>query len=451
MEAFIDTGVLLGLSGGADSVMLLCFFVEYRKRNEHFPLLAIHVNHGIRGLDADSDESFSRQLCHELGVEFLSIKSDIPKQALIDKMGIEECARKVRYFEFDNIISGREDINCIAVAHNADDNVETVLLNMLRGSGSKGMSGIPPVRDNIIRPLIKLRKSEIVDALDSFGIPYVTDQSNFSNEYKRNFIRNEISPKLSEISQNPALMIGRMSDNLRSDDEFISCCADDFLNSRDKIFNKDLLNLHRSLRARVIPKMINNKDVSLSSANLEDIYQLLKKDNFRYSLPSGYVFVCERGLCSVFFEENEEKNDYCISINNGENYIPEFRSVFCLSDDRFNNSSLNIYKLSIQADISSAIIEGDLYLRPKRDGDRVFYGGMTHKIKKLYSDRKIPVSKRPLIPLLCDDKGVVWAPGFGVRNDRGTDKSSKSIYASISVDLSDDINVKRFYFGTEFK
>lgn len=451
MRQLLNQGVLVGLSGGADSVMLLCFLIEYRRKNEEFPLVCTHINHGIRGNDADMDEEFSKKLCKELDVEFLSVKIDVPRQATFEKIGLEECARKMRYQQFENIISGRKDITCIAVAHNSDDNVETVLLNMMRGCGTKGAAGIPPTRSNIIRPLIKISKSDIVNVLESFGIPYVTDMTNFSNDYKRNFIRNEISPKLSEVSQNYALMIGRMSDNLRSDDDFINSCADDFIRSRGKILNTDLLSIHKSLRARVIVKMADSANLSLSNVNFENIEALLGSDNFCYSLPGGYVFRCERGVCDIVLADSLCEDEYNIAIFEGKNIISDFDSVFYVSDSGLDKSSLNIYKLSIQADISSAIIEGDLYLRPKKDGDTVFYGGITHKMKKLYSDRKIPVSIRPFIPLLCDDKGVVWAPGFGVRDDVKDKDVKANKFVALCVGLSENLGKKRFYSGAEFK
>lgn len=450
MDKILSDGVLVGLSGGADSVMLLCFIIEYSRRNGNFPVLAVHINHGIRDKDADSDEDFSCKLCSELEVEFISRKIDVPTQAIKCKVGIEECARNIRYREFDNIIKGRKDIGCISVAHNADDNVETVLLNMLRGSGSRGASGIPPVRDNIVRPLIKVSKREIVDALQCFDIPYVTDITNFDNDYKRNYVRNEILPKFQEISSNYANMVGRMSDNLRSDDDFISLCADEFISSHKTISNKDLLSIHKSLRARVISKMMGKTDISLSAVNFENIYDLLGKDNFYYSLPGGYVFRCERGICSVLKSDDCQADDYLIPIFEGENIIEEFDSVLYLTNETINTDSLNIYKLSIQADISSAIIEGDLYLRPKKDGDTLFYGGMTHKIKKLYNDRKIPVSLRNYIPLLCDDKGVVWAPGFSSRDDGGANSKTFAKFITLKIGSSCEFSEKRFYSGFEF-
>ncbi|MBO5102130.1 MAG: tRNA lysidine(34) synthetase TilS, partial [Clostridia bacterium] len=135
MEKMIKKGVLVGLSGGADSVMLLCFLIEYRRRTADFPILAVHINHSIRGESADRDEAFAKRMCASLGVEFISEKIDVPSIAKENGLGIEECARNVRYQEFQNIIQGRNDIGSISVAHNADDNLETVIFNIFRGTG----------------------------------------------------------------------------------------------------------------------------------------------------------------------------------------------------------------------------------------------------------------------------------------------------------------------------
>ena len=140
MADAIRRGVLIGLSGGADSVMLLLVLLEYRRRGAYFPILAVHINHGIRGDEALRDEEFSKQLSKELGVEFLSVSLDVPKMAKVAGVGIEEAARNARYSEFEKIISGRNDVSTICVAHNATDNVETVLMNIFRGS-AKGFEG----------------------------------------------------------------------------------------------------------------------------------------------------------------------------------------------------------------------------------------------------------------------------------------------------------------------
>ena len=445
MREMICSGTLVGLSGGADSVMLLCFLVEYRRRTSYFPIVAFHLNHSIRGEEADSDEALSHNLCRALSVEFISAKLDIPAMAKSLGIGIEECARNARYSEFSNIISAREELSTVAVAHNSDDNAETVLLNILRGAGTRGAAGIPSVRDNIVRPLLRVAKKDIVASLDGAGISYAIDSTNLSSDYRRNFIRNKVMPLLSEIYDSPIDSFSRFSDNLRSDEECLDDFAKDFLAGKTRVMNKELSSLHRAVFSRVVKKMVG---ASVSALAVKEIFPLLSKDNFSYTLPGKKSFVCERGVCTVC--DNAVREDYSFPVSYGKNEISEYGAAFFLSDGVIDESFLNVYKISIQQDISSAIIVGELYLRPWRAGDSVFYGGMTHKLKKLYNDRKIPNSKKNLIPVLCDERGVVWLPGFGVRKDKDTNASTTKLYAAIGIDSRAEAEV-RFYLGNEFK
>ena len=449
MLPLITQGVLIGLSGGADSVMLLCFLLEYRKREGlDFPIVAVHINHGIRGEEADRDERFCRELCEGLEVDFIARKYDVPAIAKSHNLGIEEAARYIRYSTFDTIIQGRNDISAIAVAHNRSDNAETVLFNILRGSGSKGAGGIRPVRDNIVRPLINVGKEAIVAALNSSGVPYVTDSTNLSSDYTRNYIRREIIPKLNKITEDPEKMLARFADNMRSDDDFITSVAEKFLNERAEVTNKDLKSLHYSVFVRVLAIMSARKSGSISSRIASDIYTLLDKDNFSYSLIGRGTFICERGICSVSGNSGA-LTDYCFEVKEGITILEPFNAEFRLSKKKLEKTYLNVYKIAIQANLSSAIISGSLYLRPKKDGDTVFYGGMTHKLKKLFSDRKIPASKRKLLPILCDDRGVVWVPGFGVRDDNVPKEKREELYAVIGITSADDS--KRLFLGSEYK
>ena len=428
----IEQGVLVGLSGGADSVMLLCFLIEYRRRhNIEFPILAVHVNHGIRGEEADRDECFCRDLCKALCIDFVSVKRDIPSISKECGAGVEETARKIRYSVFKEIISGRNDFACIAVAHNMSDNAETVLFNILRGSGSRGASGIRPVRENIVRPLLDNSKSEIVDALVLGEIPFVTDSTNLDDSYCRNYVRHEIIPTLGKISNNPEKMISRFAMNLRSDDDYILSVAREFIDLHSIITNLDLASLHYSVYARVLSLMSGYDFGYLSSKVTRDVFSLLQKDNFTYSLYENIVFVCERGVCRV--EKVGDNTDYTIEISYGTTLLDSLDGAFMLSNVAVDKSSLNVYKKSIQANLSSAIIDGSLYLRPKKDGDTIYYGGITRKVKKLYCDKKIPLSVRKKLPLLCDDKGVVWVPGFGVRDDGAPSEERRDLYAVLAL------------------
>ncbi len=430
MQAHLSGGVLLGLSGGADSVMLLLLLLEYKRQtNQSFRLAAMHINHMIRGEDADRDEDFCRRLCHNLGVEFFAEKINVPSLSEQMGIGIEEAARNARYNAFNKIISGRKDINCIAVAHNMGDCAETVIFNILRGCGTKGASGIPPVRDNIVRPLIEASKFDIITALDSYGIKYVTDATNLSTDYTRNYIRHEIIPAMSKICENPDKMLSRFANNLRSDDEYIGKAAQSFLDEHQPMTNRDLLSLDYSLYVRVLSIMANNVGASVSSAIASDIYSNLSKNSFSYSL-IGAKFVCDRCVCSIT-PVNEEEIDYFIPIEDGKAHLDKINADAFISDENVKEIYSNVYNFSIQANLSSAIIKGRLFFRPKMDGDSVYYGGMTHKLKKLFNDRKIPIADRKLIPVLCDNAGVVWVPGFGVRDDGVSDEDKRELFIFI--------------------
>ena len=437
MRSLIESGVLIGFSGGPDSVMLLLFLLEYKRRNSiDSAIHCIHINHGIREDEATRDEIFSEDFCHSLNVSFEKRFFSVPTMAKNDGTGIEETARYVRYYTFNRIISGRNDLNSIAVAHNMSDNVETVLFNMLRGSGARGGGGIRPVRDNIIRPLIKVKKADIISVLTEYNISFVTDSTNLSTDYTRNYIRHEIVPKFNKISSDPEMMISRFSDHLSSDDEYIYEVANKHLNGRKHINIDELRQMHYSVFVRTISIMASNCGASVSAKICNDIFGLLSKDNFCYSI-IGANFICERGDCFVS-RNYGSLVDYCYEINEGTTKIELLNADFILSKQKVEKSYLNVYSSSIQANISSAIINGGLYVRPKKDGDTIYYGGMTHKLKKLFNDKKIPISMRKLIPILCDESGVVWVPGFGVRDDGVTKDNREDLFVAIGISNNKD-------------
>ena len=163
LEKRIADGVAVGFSGGADSITLLLALRKFSSDNNFGRICAVHVNHMIRGAEADRDEAFSRQFCESIGVEFISVRRDVPAYAKKNSLGLEEAARNIRYSIFTELLEGRNDLSCVAVAHNATDNLETVIFNMMRGAGTRGIAGIAPVRDSVIRPLIFVPKRDILD------------------------------------------------------------------------------------------------------------------------------------------------------------------------------------------------------------------------------------------------------------------------------------------------
>ena len=449
MYEHFSRGVLVGLSGGKDSVALIHFLLELRRRETYFNVVAVHINHMIRGEEADRDEQFSKFLANSLGVEFISLRIDVPMLAKQMSIGLEEAARRARYEAFGKIISERSDVASIAVAHNATDNLETVLFNMFRGAGANGVSGIRPVRDNIVRPLIDVDKDTILKLLDNCGVKYVTDSTNDETAYTRNFIRHNIVERIREISSNPEQAVSRMSRHLRLDNEYINSVADDFLNRHKTLCTSDLLKLHYAVFARVALKFAAESGSSLEETHILSIHKLLGAGDFSYSIPGALRFVCERGVCKIL-PETDDESDIFIPVSIGITTLNGFGADFNLYRAGLRKDSSNVYSNVIRADLSSAIIEGNLYFRSRKDGDTLFYAGHTHKLRKIFNDFKIPLSERKNVLLLCDERGIVWIPGLAVRDD-GVAPNSDRLIAELLIKEQSSASVKQIRTVSEYR
>ena len=440
-------GCALGFSGGPDSVMLLLLLIKYRASKAFTsPLVAIHVNHSIRGDLADRDAELSESICKKLGIEIYVRKIDVPTFARQNGMGIEEAARAVRYSVFSEIIAGRKEIGSVFLAHNATDNVETVMLNMLRGSGVRGMCGIPPVRDIYYRPLLGVEKGDILSLLDSFDIPYAVDETNASDEYTRNAVRHNVLPQLGRINPSYATAVGRLTDNMRNAYSLIDSLARPILESigNDERFSVEILRrLHTAVFADVISRLIYNRLGSYpDEGHINSILTNIDKDNFSISLVGGDL-VCQRGIC--FFDQRNKKRagDVIFKLEVGENKIPGTNATVLLErGPHFMEYSPNIYNYSIYADFDGGIIDNSVYLRFKRDGDSYRYGGITRRLKKVFNDRDIPPFMRDDIPVICDNNGILWVVGLGVRDDAKPKDRSNTCRITV---LFDDSGKRRLY------
>ena len=432
MNEHLKKGVLLGLSGGADSILLLIFLRKLAKEMD-FNLSAVHINHMIRGEDANFDEKFSSDFASALGIDFQSVSVDVPALAKAEKRGIEEMARNVRYREFQKIIERSDKLKTIVTAHNSTDNLETFVFNLMRGSGLNGLSGICALRDNIVRPLINVSKEDIVKLLTDAKIPFVTDKTNFSTDYTRNYIRHEILPKLKHLASSPEQMASKAMSNLRSDCEYIDKEAEKFFFENlknNKIETDKLRNLHPALIQRVIKKMAKSATVAApEKVHIEKIIELLhSKRGFEYDIPGAVTFFDKNNFAYVAKREiSNARFDVEIPIKDGFNEVEELGIGIAVTDSKNEDFSSNVYKFSIQANISSAIIFGRLRVRTRRDGDSYFYGSMTRRLKKLFNDRKMSEEERNTTPVIVDDKGIVWVAGFGVRDDSPKEKKQKWI------------------------
>ncbi|MBR2465759.1 MAG: tRNA lysidine(34) synthetase TilS [Clostridia bacterium] len=449
MRELLSGGVLVGLSGGADSVMLLLFLIEYRRvLRAEFPILAVHVNHMIRGGEADRDEEFSRELCESLGVEFISRRIDVPALSKESGTSLEETARNVRYSVFTDIIDGRNDISVICVAHNADDNFETVLINMMRGAGTRGVSGISARRDNVIRPLIYVSKADITAALTEENIPFVTDSTNESDDYTRNYIRHNVIPRLTDTFATAYTSLERMCRNLREDDDCLNLYALEFARAHKNgaVLRRELAALPKAILFRALKLYFNEvSSATLSEVHVRAIKERLASDgDFSLSMPSGVNFVARGEFCG--FEpggSRGETGDFNYKLDSEITHIADFNAKIVISRAPLDDNFSNVYNISTQVNLGSAIIKGGLYVRNKRDGDTCRWGGITRRLKKLFNDKKIPTDVRGRIPVLCDECGVVWVPGFGVRDDGG----KQDLYIKISTNSN---AAQSFYLPQRF-
>ena len=432
----LKKGALIGFSGGADSVMA-ALTLKKLSLCEDFELACLHVNHGIRGSEADRDEDFSRTFCEAIGIRFYCEKVDVPAYSKEKGVSLELGARELRYEKFTTVTKESDKINTIVTAHNATDNLETVIFNLARGTGTLGLSGIAPVRENIVRPLIDLPKAKITEALDKYVVPYMIDSTNNSNEYTRNFIRHEILPMLRKLNESVENTTLRLGENLRSDNECLVGISRSFFDENYKngrIDRAALSALHKSLFTRVLALMSAEYTFnSPEKCHSDKIYSMLKSDgDFSIDIQSGLRFTAEGNVCKIVKKEEcvKAKSPEEKILSLGINELPDYECLINISYDKNDNISSNVYKISTQASIPNDIIIGDLRVRPKKDGDSYIYGGMTRKIKKLFNDKKIPQRKREIYPIICDDKGILFVPRFGIR-DSETSKNGKKLYVSI--------------------
>ncbi|MCD7747553.1 MAG: tRNA lysidine(34) synthetase TilS [Firmicutes bacterium] len=449
-------GILVGYSGGADSSALLYFLSKYEKEQKDVKIAAFHVNHMLRGDAADKDEEFCRAMCKKLGVEFFSERVDVGEVARREGKGLEEAGRMVRYSLFRKKLEEREDLSYVALAHHAEDNMETVIFNMLRGAGTHGFAGIPPVRGEfIIRPLIYCTKSEIIGYCIANDIPYVTDATNASNDYTRNYIRNELIPRFAKINPQPEMAVSRLCTSLRSDDAYIHSRAAAFVAENGINYRCEralLAEQPNAMLSRILCRMYKNcaaalgvSDIRVHNAldytHITAVSRLIRGGSMhtRISLPHKICAAVD-GDSFFFMSEDEYRQkygyfpDYKVRLDFGEYDVPEIGAKILLShlpDEEFELKYKNIYRIFIHKRFLPDKISGKLYIKNREAGDKIYLRGMSRLTKKLYCENKIPIDLRALIPVFCDDDGILWIPNIGVRDGaEASERGSIHIYCA---------------------
>lgn len=425
--------VLVGLSGGADSVALLVCLTELG-----YNVSAMHINHNLRGEESDRDERFCVELCENLGIH-LTVKSvDVKGYCQGNKLGIEEGARELRYRSFSTAKTDK-----ICTAHTLSDSVETMLINLIRGTALKGLCGVPNKRGNIVRPLIDCTREEVEAFLSERNIGYVTDSTNNSNDYTRNKIRHLVIPKLAEISkeQNGSLYqnISKTLNSIKLDEEYLSTEAENLLKraqTDENAFDYEVIfSSHEAVLNRMLVMLLKRYEVEVSAAKLKDLKRACEegkkinlKKNVYASVKSGKLIITgEKEKPQVYFKE--------ISFEN-TNKVSEFflgrRVKICLIERDSKES--NVHNMFTKKDIDYDKIKGKIFLRNRKSGDKIRLAerGLTKSLKKLFNE-SIPLEERHKVAVLSDDDGVIYVEGFGADERVSADENTKRI---LEVEIS---------------
>ncbi len=408
--------VLVAFSGGADSTVLLDVLVSV-SASLGITVCAAHLNHMLRGEDADADEAFTRKKCEEYGIEYMSERIDVAAYAKKKGESTELAARNIRYdflFRAKNFFGADK----IATAHNANDNLETILFNLSRGSGIDGLCGIPPVREDIIRPLIEVSRQEIEMYAKEKDLSFCTDKTNAETVYSRNKLRHMALPVLSEINPSAVENVCRMSHILRADADFLKCAAENAAESISVSENvckrEGLKNLHSAMFGRVCEifakKTLETEEYTLEYKHVSDIKKLCGSDSpsGEIHLPDGLTVRCEYE--KLVFEKREPgKMLSAKKLAFGKNFYGEY-IIFLkrVAENKKVNNSLNTFCVLCDR------ISGDLFVRPRKEGDKIKLRKRPEKsIKKLFVDEHVPKAQRDFIPVIADCEKVIAISGFG--------------------------------------
>ncbi len=438
--------VIAGYSGGADSSLMLYLLREYLG-NTGTIICAAHLNHMIRGDEAARDEKFCIDTCEKYGVRLFTSQRDIPAIASAEKRGTEECARRERYAFFDECRSELADeLECdasdilIATAHNASDNFETVLFNLIRGSGSAGLAGIAPMRGAVVRPMLKYESDEIRAMCAELGIDYVTDSTNLCDDYTRNYIRHDIIPAAVSLNPRAADAALRLASTVRAENSYLEKCTADALGEYSGSASVPTA-LLRQLPDALLPRALTSmyracrgEATDLSYVHIVSCAALIASAGGGVScVPDRVRFVCG-GDMSAFVRQDEADepddttSDVIVNVpeSGGKFDFGKYTVTIARNENNGGVSEKNIYKNLLKENMYRGNIYGNLFMRTRRDGDTLFYGGHTHRLKKLLCDRHIPVSERDRLPVICDGRGIICVPGLPVRDADNADTCGKS-------------------------
>ena len=412
--------VLVALSGGPDSVCLLSVLNKL-KQELSLTLHAVYVDHNLRPEEVPGEIAFCRDLCIGMGINFIVRSIDVKSSVAESGMNKQEAARELRYRAFDEACF---EVNAdrIALAHNADDQVETVVMRLLRGSGTKGLAGIPAVRKNIIRPLIETERFAIEKYLASEGLTFVTDSSNLKTDYFRNRIRRSLMPLLRDINPSVCRTITHTTSVLQEEERYFGIIVTKTLMKlisrkkpdRIELFISPLESMEKVILRRLLRRAVDETRGirGIGFDHIEDIIKLIRKgvSGDRIYLPKGVRVIREYSLLVLTAETPVRINRYEIS--------PPcdvlIREAGVVIRATFEDRPACIPDGTDAVVLDCGAMQFPLLIRPREEGD-FFYPlgfGRRKKLQDFFVDAKVPRDERDRVPVICSGNEIVWIAGY---------------------------------------
>lgn len=436
--------VVVGISGGPDSIFLLKLLLIIQNIF-NLKIYAAHINHKLRGKEADDDEEFVNEFCKKNKIECVIESRDIKKIAQETKRSIEETARLERYKFFNEVLQ-KFKANKIATGHTLNDNAETMIFNLIRGSGVSGLRGIPVKRDNIIRPLLGLTKDEIIDFLKEEKIPFRVDSSNLDEDFTRNFIRNKVIPLLLELNPSLYETLSITSDLLRLLEKYIQVEETKFeklfvSKKGDKLLRikiEENVDYKNYLMMDLIRKKINSIfNIHIGYEITKEIVNLVKQEKGTTIQISEKILALKESN-SILILVEPEFEEVNISITYDSKLQKYYGSYF-----EFKISSAPVKEAKISDNPLVEFFDADkikhkLVLRNWKPGDKFIPLGMKYskKVSDILTDAKIPSIFRKQILVLCDGPEIVWLVGVRLSEKYKVSKETKKVIkARINYDF----------------
>jgi tRNA(Ile)-lysidine synthase len=411
-ESLVENGdrIVVGFSGGPDSVFLVEMLLKLREKID-FDIVLVHINHLLRGEEAQRDEDFSINYGKSKGLKVFARKINITSLGKEKGLSLEEAGREARYSFYKEVLE-KSNSNKIALAHNKDDQIETFMFRLTRGTGLSGLEGIATKRDRYIRPISEIYKSEIVNYLDENNISYCIDSTNLENEFTRNSIRIDLIPFI-EKRYNPKFKdkIFSLIEEIRDINIFIEKEIEQF-SYNETINIESILKFPKSIRGKILSKYLYKYGLEVNRKKISLIESILEKGGSQeISLDSQYILKKEYNILKIqkinLIKNNIEEVTFTIpnKIKYGD-YIIEAEYV------ERGEQNKNCFYTNLKL--------GDtLIVRGRKDGDKIIPTGMKgeKKLKEIFINEKIGKEKRDSIPLIVHNDNIVWIAGV-----RGNEK-----------------------------